>query len=299
VAVLERGRAGVFAWYTRPIYRQQENWFLSLTPDSLGGARIRGYACAEDAERIRATLMPLAAPQTTEPGACGGDPSLIGKRDNHGHRLDPGCPDPVCAHAGTDPRDHGARMFDALLEACHRLAATDSLPHSHGASARLIVTVDYADLQSQAPYATGRLPDGAPVSVSAVRRMACDAELLPSVLGTHGEVLDLGRTRRLVTTGLWHALVLRDRHCAFPGCTRPPLACDAHHITHWADGGATDLDNMVLLCRRHHTLTHHSPWTVTLDPETRRPVWRPPPPVDDRHRFTHHPAIARAPAHAA
>ena len=53
---------------------------------------------------------------------------------------------------------------------------------------------------------------------------------------------------------------------------------DAHHLEHWADGGCTSLDNLALLCRRHHVLAHHSPWTVSLDPTTRRPVWTPPPP---------------------
>ena len=118
-----------------------------------------------------------------------------------------------------------------------------------------------------------------------VRRLACDAELIPAVLGTQGQVLDVGRTSRLVTTGIWTALVLRDQHCAFPGCSRLPIACDAHHIQHWADGGTTSLDNLVLLCRKHHTLTHQTPWQVAdrpshptprLDPTTthrrRRPA---------------------------
>ena len=89
----------------------------------------------------------------------------------------------------------------------------------------------------------------------------------PRVLGTEGQVLDVGRTSRLVTTGIWTALVLRDRHCAFPGCTRLPIACDAHHIIHWADGGATSLDNLILLCRKHHTLTHQTPWQVADRPK--------------------------------
>jgi hypothetical protein len=94
------------------------------------------------------------------------------------------------------------------------------------------------------------------------------------VLGSHGEVLDVGRTQRLVTPAIWKALALRDRHCRFPGCRRMPLACDAHHLQHWADDGPTSLDNLVLLCRGHHTLIHASPWYVRLDPITRQPVFR-------------------------
>ncbi|UDY23502.1 HNH endonuclease signature motif containing protein [Nocardioides sp. Kera G14] len=279
--------------------------FLSLATDRFGGVKIKGYGSAEEAELIKAALMPLAAPVTTEPGACGGDPALVGKRDAEGHRLEHagGCPDPGCAHTGKDPRDSGARMWDALVEACTRLRATDSLPHAHGSDARIFVTTDLDTLRRQLadqPAAAGfrqptpaserpptaTMADGIPLSATAVRRLACDAEIIPGVLGSNGQVLDVGRAQRLVTTAIWLALVLRDRHCAFPGCDRLPIACDAHHIVHWADGGATSLDNLVLLCRRHHTMTHQTSWTVSIDPETRQPVWQPPPRVDDRERYT-------------
>lgn len=115
-----------------------------------------------------------------------------------------------------------------------------------------------------------------------VRRLACDADLIPAVLGTHSEVLDVGRTRRLVTTALWLALILRDQHCAFPGCTRPPAMCHAHHIKHWADHGKTELDNLALLCGHHHRVIHHTPWQIRLNPKDRKPELSPPP----RHRHT-------------
>ncbi len=124
------------------------------------------------------------------------------------------------------------------------------------------------------------LDTGDQLSATALRRLACDAEVIPAVLGTLGEVLDVGRTQRLVTAAIWKALVLRDAHCRFPGCRRMPLACDAHHLQHWADGGATSLDNLVLLCRAHHTLLHATPWQVRLNPLDRRPEFRRPP----RHR---------------
>ncbi|UDY22583.1 HNH endonuclease signature motif containing protein [Nocardioides sp. Kera G14] len=307
--------------------------FLSFSTDRFGGVKIKGYGSPEEAELIKAVLMPLAAPVTTEPGACGGDPALVGKRDADGHRLEHagGCPDPVCAHDGRDPRDSGARMWDALLDACTRLRATDSLPHAHGTNARIFVTTDLDTLRQQladhdeqaqqraateeaattagfrtpprgerpatAPK-TATLADGIPLSATAVRRLACDAEIIPGVLGTNGQILDVGRAHRLVTTAIWLALVLRDRHCAFPGCNRLPIACDAHHIVHWADGGSTSLDNLILLCRRHHTMTHHTSWTVSIDPETRQPVWQPPPRVDDRERYTWLPPGSR-PLHPA
>ena len=261
--------------------------FLAFTPDALGGVRVRGYATVEDVELVRATLLPLSAPAHTEPGACGG---ALGDAGDRASRRP--CPDPACAHDGRDPREFGARLWDALVEACRRLQTTDTLPNAHGATPRVVVTMDLEALRERlattgAAQATGRTPAGADLSAQAARRLACDAEVIPAVLGTRSQVLDLGRSERLVTPGLWQALVLRDGHCAFPGCTRLPLACDAHHIIHWVDGGVTALDNLVLLCRRHHTLTHHSPWTVTLDPHLRRPVWTPPPRGDDSSRFTY------------
>jgi hypothetical protein len=56
-----------------------------------------------------------------------------------------------------------------------------------------------------------------------------------------------------------------------------PIACDAHHVRHWADGGTTALHNLVLLCRTHHTVVHTTPWQVHLDPDDHKPVFRPPP----------------------
>lgn len=256
---------------------------LTITEDGRGGVRIKGYGSIEDGEHLKATLFPLSAPVTNEPGACGGhasDPNgpLF---DADGNRTQVPCPTPGCAHDGSDPRDAGARLWDALVDACIRLRNTDELPRDHGSAAKVVVTIDHASLRQQAIDAglarEGRTDTGASLSATAVRRLACDALILPAVLGTDGQVLDVGRAHRLVTPAIWSALVLRDRHCAFPGCTRMPLACDAHHIVHWADGGDTSLDNLVLLCRHHHTLTHHSPWRVHIDPGTRQPVWTGPP----------------------
>lgn len=269
--------------------------YLAFSPDGLGGANIRGYCTLEDSENIKAVLMPLSAPVVTEPGACGGSVTPLGQPmlDENGHQTSTPCPDPTCGHDGRDPRDHGRRFLDALVEACRRLQATDQLPHDHGSTARIIVTIDHDSLREQAIDAglahDGSMPSGQSLSASAVRRLACDAEIIPAVLGSHGQILDMGRAHRLVTPAIWLALVLRDSHCAFPGCTRPPIACDAHHINHWADGGATDLDNLMLICRKHHTLVHQSPWTVHLDPETRRPAWTPPPRIDVRDRIRYSP----------
>jgi hypothetical protein len=78
----------------------------------------------------------------------------------------------------------------------------------------------------------------------------------------------VGRKQRLVTPTIRRALEVRDGGCRFPGCDRPATWCDAHHLKHWVHGGHTSLENMVLLCRRHHVLVHECGWTIHLDQDT-------------------------------
>ena len=224
--------------------------FLSLTDDGAGGVRIKGRGSAEDGAVLRAALLPLTRP------APALDPDA------------PGC------ELETDPRDHGARLFDALVEVARHALDTACVPSSHGARPRIAITLDFASLATgvgRDPAAEATTDDGLRLSVAAVRRLACDADLIPVCLGTDGEVLDVGRTARLITPALWRALVVRDRHCAFPGCSRPPVMGHAHHIVHWADGGETALANLVLVCGEHHRVLHHTPWRVRLNPRDGRP----------------------------
>ncbi|MGE5830173.1 MAG: DUF222 domain-containing protein, partial [Micromonosporaceae bacterium] len=111
-------------------------------------------------------------------------------------------------------------------------------------------------------------PGREPICAQTARRLACDAGIIPVILGSHGEPLDIGRLTRTVPTGLRRALVLRDGGCRFPGCDRPAGWCDAHHLTAWADHGPTRLTNLALLCARHHTLVHEGRWRIQLDPTT-------------------------------
>ncbi|MET8123821.1 HNH endonuclease signature motif containing protein, partial [Micromonospora sp. NPDC005291] len=115
------------------------------------------------------------------------------------------------------------------------------------------------------------------------------ATILPTVLGSTSQVLDVGRQRRLITGPLRRALVLRDHGCAFPGCDRPPRWCDAHHIQHWADNGDTALHNAVLLCGHHHRHIHHSDWAVRLGgdghPEFIPPAWLDPDQLPRRNQY--------------
>ena len=97
------------------------------------------------------------------------------------------------------------------------------------------------------------------LSAGEVRRLACDAGVIPVVLGGPSRLLDVGRTYRMFTPGLRAALVQRDGGCAFPGCAATPACCEAHHIEPWWQGGVTRLGNGVLLCPHHHRLVEPDP----------------------------------------
>ena len=114
------------------------------------------------------------------------------------------------------------------------------------------------DLTGNLPAAAGIAGDAGVLSRSALRRLACDAvvDLVALNPGQPGDPLYVGRAARLVGRELFRALVVRDRGCVVAGCRRRPAQCAAHHVEHWADGGLTDLDNVVLLCHQHHH-DHH------------------------------------------
>ncbi len=162
---------------------------------------------------------------------------------------------------GSDLRTSDQRRADALVEVCRRAAAAGGEAPTTPKAA-VVVTMDYQDLKGLT--GAGTTLTGDLLAPETVRRMACDAAIIPAVLGGRSELLDLGRTVRLATPKLFLALCLRDRGCTFPGCSRPPAWCDAHHCQHWCDGGPTDLSNMALLCPRHHTIVHQKGYTATV-----------------------------------
>ncbi|SNR27080.1 HNH endonuclease [Haloechinothrix alba] len=186
-----------------------------------------------------------------------------------------------------DERSTGQRHGDAFAEMIDLVLDEGKLPTEGGEKPRLIVTLPWDELRDAATSSTTDTTTGAseaagalvnhdmPVTGEQARRIACDAGVIPAVLGTRGEVLDLGREQRLVSTAQRRALTLRDGGCVFPGCDRPHRWCHAHHIHHWADGGTTDLANLALLCGEHHRLIHHSDWQIHPGPDG-RPYCTPP-----------------------
>jgi len=156
-----------------------------------------------------------------------------------------------------DVRPVGRRRGESLIEVCRRATAAGGLVPA-ATKAAVYVTMTLQDLKntSGAGCILGSVDSGALLGPETVRKLACDAGIIPVVLGGPSEVLDVGRTQRLFTAGQVKALWLRDKQCTFPGCDAPSHWCDAHHLRHWVDGGPTDLGNAALLCGRHHTVVH-------------------------------------------
>ena len=111
-----------------------------------------------------------------------------------------------------------------------------------------------------------------------MRKLACDADIIPVVLGGEGQVLDIGRASRVFPPHVRKALVTRDQGCAFPQCTIPAPWCEAHHVDYWSRGGSTGTDNGTLLCTHHHHLIHKEQWSVRM--RSGIPWFIPPPHVD-------------------
>jgi hypothetical protein len=142
----------------------------------------------------------------------------------------------------------------------------------------------------------GWLPWMGPLSRNTSRQLACDCVLTAIVMDENGNPLNLARTARTVTAKQKRALTARDHGCAFPGCGKPAAWTEGHHIWHWADGGPTDMDNLVLLCGFHHRLIHHSDWEVFIG--TDQHPWFVPPASVDPYRQPR-PSHARAGPHIA
>ncbi|HSK33368.1 MAG TPA: DUF222 domain-containing protein [Propionicimonas sp.] len=175
-----------------------------------------------------------------------------------------------------DPRtEHvtpAMRRADALLAMVNR-HSQESLAPSHGGDRpRIVITLPYDRLLADCIDA-GLVGTGDKIDAGTARRLLCDADLLPAVLGGPSQLLDVGRTQRRVTPAIRAALDLRDGGCVFPGCNTPPRDCEAHHRRPWWAGGPTSLENLVLLCAHHHGIVEpgHDPttdrWCIELNPD--------------------------------
>ncbi|OYX56134.1 MAG: hypothetical protein B7Y93_04100 [Micrococcales bacterium 32-70-13] len=166
-----------------------------------------------------------------------------------------------------DERTPDQYASDALLHLLRAGADADSsmMLGSGAPSVRVLVTARDLALgagSGSLEAAVGR-PDGVVVALPTVQRLLCGGTQTPILIAPTGQPLDVGRAQRLFTARQRIALAARDGGCRWPGCERPPSWCEAHHIEHWQrDGGRTDVDVGILLCRHHHLLLHDQEWSI-------------------------------------
>jgi hypothetical protein len=204
------------------------------------------------------------------------------------HRLD-GMLDPASAAAvltalgalsgkagEIDERSVGQRRADALVTLALQALNTGTLPAVGGEKPHLIATIPYDQLTAKL-HAAGEgqaTLNGLPISPATARMLACDAGIIPAILGSHSEVLDLGRKTPLWSLPQRRALQLEDTGCRFPACQVGLAHCQAHHEIHWAHGGRTDTTNGIHLCLYHHWLIHHTNWRIHKTRNNQIRVWR-------------------------
>jgi hypothetical protein len=178
-----------------------------------------------------------------------------------------GVEDPATGETSTVDKPGPRVMGEAFCRLIETLDL-DRVPHSGGLNAAVVVTIPLEGLMGG--LATATMDTGTRISPGEARRMACDAGLIPAVLGGASEPLDYGRRRRLFSVAQRAVMAMRQKfRCGAEGCQRPSAWCDAHHLDPWSRGGRTDLADGVLICGAHHRLAHHPDYTVA-----RAPGWR-------------------------
>jgi Domain of unknown function (DUF222) len=180
-----------------------------------------------------------------------------------------------------DERHYGQRVHDAFEDACGRLLQLADRPAIGGTPASVIVTVQVEDLLAKAGIA--ETTDGSTLTADQLLRIADEAEIWPTIIDRNGVPLAMGRTRRIATRGQTMALIAREGGCSFPGCDHPPQWCDRHHVLDWILGGRTDLENLTLLCRFHHTHFLQKGWSCRINADG-LPEWIPPRWIDPEQR---------------
>ena len=160
---------------------------------------------------------------------------------------------PLARRSGAnDDRDQEQRNADALVE----------LASGGGPQAQIQVTSSLETLLALAGAPAAEMEHSLPVSSKTIERLACDSSIARVLLNSESQVIDVGRSKRVVSEPGRRALVARDGHCRWPGCERPASRSAAHHVVHWIHGGSTDLDNLILWCHRHHWMVHEGDWQM-------------------------------------
>jgi len=170
-------------------------------------------------------------------------------------------PDPEDAPDG--PRTLSQRRADAPTD-IFNMHINGGRPGSNPPNVSTVI--DVASLLGETPQmATTRceIEGVGGVTRTVLDQMCCEARFTRFIMARSSEILDMGRASRFPTKAQRRAMMVRDRHCRFPGCDRKPQWCDIHHIDGWVESlGETKIDNLILLCRRHHTVVHNSRWAI-------------------------------------
>ncbi len=243
--------------------REQEaaRRYVALSRPRVGELGVAEYRLVLDPEgraALEAALGPLSTPVPVE-----GAPDLRPAEQRRGEALVTLVRRAVSGGESV-PTATKAQLFVTVdLETLRHWVVREA--QAQLAAARDVLGGEVGEAPGAAPSAPGRSTAGEVVggpegglllAPDVVRRLACDAGLIPAALGSEGEVVDLGRAVRLFTPAQVRRLWLRDGGCSFPGCSMPPHWTDAHHLVHWVDGGLSILENAALLCGRHHTVVH-------------------------------------------
>jgi hypothetical protein len=161
-----------------------------------------------------------------------------------------------------DDRCLERRQADGLVELVTHRLDDGRLPHVATQRPHLQVTATLETLRGLVGAPAADMEFSVPISYKTVQRLACDASITRVIFGPGSVVVDVGRARRVVSGPTRRALNARDQCCRWPGCERPASWSAAHHFVHWIQGGDTDLSNLILLCHRHHWMTHEGGWKL-------------------------------------
>ena len=247
------------------VFPDEEGMYLvrgRLDPE-VGAMLLRAVAAAGDAlYRASASLGPSSGPGASASSGPSADPAT-----------------------DIEPKQRRADAVGLLAERALAVGfGGEEVGGSRAERYQVVLHVESDTLQADTEPGRSDLEDGTRVSAETSRRLSCDAAVVRLTESPDGSILDVGRKTRTIPPAIRRALESRDRGCRFPGCGL--RFTDAHHVRHWADGGQTNLDNLVLLCRFHHRLVHEQGYTAHfprgerlyfLDPSMRMIPDRPPP----------------------
>lgn len=161
-----------------------------------------------------------------------------------------------------DDRKHDRRLADGLVEMASRTLNSGSLPIRAGQRPHLQVTTTLETLLKHCGAPAADIEFSLPISSAAVERLACDCTITRVLLDSDSMVVDVGRSKRVIQPAQRRALRVRDKRCRWPGCDRQASYTSGHHLVHWNRGGPSDLNNLILLCHRHHWMVHEGRWQL-------------------------------------